>query len=53
MYNSCDELVTVVVVRLNFNQVMRGHLSLLGLQLDSGVLGSVAVGRKLYAGNIP
>ena len=46
------KLVTVVMIRLNYNQVMKGHLVLLSRQLNSGILGSVAVGRTLYAGNI-
>ena len=46
------KLVTVVILRLNFNQVMKGHLVLLSRQLNSGVLGSVAVQRTLFAGNI-
>lgn len=52
MNKDYGELVTAVNLRLNFDHVMKGHLVLLSRQLNSGVLGSVAVGRTLFAGNI-
>jgi hypothetical protein len=52
MNKGYGELVTVIIIKLNFNQVMKGHLVLLSRQLDSGVLGSVVVRRTLFAGNI-
>ncbi|CAB3992371.1 probable 2-oxoglutarate dehydrogenase E1 component DHKTD1, mitochondrial, partial [Paramuricea clavata] len=49
MNKGYGELVTVIIIKLNFNQVMKGHLVLLSRQLDSGVLGSVVVRRTLFA----
>ena len=48
---SYAELRTVAIIKLNFKEVMRGHLLRLVQQLHSGVLGSVVVGRTLFAGN--
>lgn len=43
-------LVAVAVIRLSFKKAMGGQLSILADQIESGILGSVAVERKLYAG---